>query len=403
MTWPAPLPLAPRPLPGEAVLSWVRRVAARYDLDAPGLIAAAGPPGVAVHRSRIGWLDWGGDASLDVLLAAATRLDAGRIAALRPVAGGPERAGLLHRVRPAWCESCIRDDVARHGEAYERAVWRLGWCVACPVHGCLLGEACSSCLLGYCHFGSVAGRQRLVCGTCHGPVDALPPSRLWPFRANLGPGHAEWPRPKVDASVLALQAALLAAAMDTAPAGPLGFGLDADLLLAVVHGLTMPLACPLASEQAVAAALIQDLRMPGALAVVEAHRLLGDVAAVLGSVAGAALPSPGVPSPLGEGTTGASLASVLGRFLPWDRALLRRRATAWGPILAPAVLGTLDTVEGRMQRVVAEAERLHQEVARARTAAKRAAADLRQIWAKKIRRAALRRLGQKQRKVGCTM
>lgn len=89
--------------------------------------------------------------------------------------------------------------------------------------------------------------------------------------------------------------------------------------------------------------------------------------------------------------------------MPWDRALLRRRAAAWGPILAPAVLGTLDTVEGRMQRVVAEAERLHQEAARARTAAKRAAADLRQIWAKKIRRAALRRLGQKQRKVGCTM
>ena len=143
--------------------------------------------------------------------------------------------------------------------------------------------------------------------------------------------------------------------------------------------------------------------MPGALAVVEAHRLPGDVAAVLGSVAGAALPSPGVPSPLGEGTTGASLASVLGRFFSWDRALLRRRAAAWGPILASAVLETLDTVEGRIQRVVAEAEWLHQEAARARTAAKRAAADLRQIWAKRIRRTALRRLGQKQRKVGCTM
>lgn len=35
---------------------------------------------------------------------------------------------------------------------------------------------------------------------------------------------------------------------------------------------------PLPSKKAVAAALIQNLRMPAALAVVEVHRLLGDVA-----------------------------------------------------------------------------------------------------------------------------
>lgn len=39
MTRPEPLPLAPRPLPGEGGLSWIKRVAARYDLSAPEFLA----------------------------------------------------------------------------------------------------------------------------------------------------------------------------------------------------------------------------------------------------------------------------------------------------------------------------------------------------------------------------
>jgi TniQ len=407
LTWPAPLPLAPRPLPDEAVLSWVRRVAARYDLDAPGLVARISPRGLTVHPSRVPALDWTGEVGLDLLLAAATRLDAGRIGVMRGLLGRPGRAGLRHSAFPAWCGACVRDDVARHGEAYERAIWRLGWCVACPVHDCVLNEDCPSCLMRTCHFGHVAGRQRLVCDFCRGPMDALPSSRLGSFWMRPGLGYAGPPRPKPDASVMALQVALLTAIEGTGPAGPLGFGLEADVFLSVVHGLAVPLAWPLASEEAMTAALVRDLRTPGALPVIEVHGLLGNVAAVLGGVASLAQPDPGASFPSGKRATATDLASLLGRFLPWDRALLRRKAPAWGPTLAPIVLGALDAVEDGIRRNAAEAERSRQdaawarrEAAWARDAAKRAAAELRRRRAKRARRAALARLGQTQRAIG---
>ena len=58
---------------------------------------------------------------------------------------------------------------------------------------------------------------------------------------------------------MALQVALLTAIEGTGPAGPLGFGLEADVFLSVVHGLAVPLAWPLASEEAMTAALVRDL------------------------------------------------------------------------------------------------------------------------------------------------
>ena len=61
-----PLPLAPRPMPGEAVLSWVARIAARYHLSAPELLACL-RGGVDVGSTRIAELDWKEDIELEAL------------------------------------------------------------------------------------------------------------------------------------------------------------------------------------------------------------------------------------------------------------------------------------------------------------------------------------------------
>ncbi len=71
---PPPLPLAPRPYPGEAISSWLRRIAARYDTLADDLA-----------RHVLGWaaywdhpaerLDHRADAVLEAAVARATRVD----------------------------------------------------------------------------------------------------------------------------------------------------------------------------------------------------------------------------------------------------------------------------------------------------------------------------------------
>ncbi|WP_309139778.1 TniQ family protein [Siccirubricoccus sp. G192] len=159
----------PRPLPGEAVLSWVGRIGARYSLEASALIAWL-RRGHGVHASRIAALDWRADAELDHLLAGAARLEVGAVRALRPVAAVAEIA-LWRRARPAWCAGCVRDDVGRQGECYGRVAWRLGGWVACPIHDVLLAEACPRCPHGRCGFRPMAGRQRLICDACGAPLD----------------------------------------------------------------------------------------------------------------------------------------------------------------------------------------------------------------------------------------
>lgn len=400
MTWRFPvLPLAPRPLPGEGVLSWVRRVAARYDLDAPGLVALLCPPGVKRHPSHVTALDWTGEAGLDQALAVAARLHPGRIAALRPIPGDPARAPPLYRVWTAWCNHCVRDDVARHGEVYERAVWRLGWCVACPVHGCRLGEACPSCLMGEYSFRAVAGRMRLVCGICRGPVDTVPPAKEGRPFGRVATALAELVAPKVDAAVLVLQEMLLAASTaGTAPSGPLGFGLNAEAFLSLACSLAAPSTWPLRSRPGMAPEPDQDMGTPGMLSVAEMHRRLGDLTTVLAEAADIAGPSHAAPT-LGEGRASGELASVLRRSFGRDRDKLRRRAQAWGPLLAPMVLRLLDEQDERARQYAEATERARQEAIQerreadaAREAARRAASEVRRIRARRARRAALARL-----------
>lgn len=99
------------------------------------------------------------------------------------------------------------------------------------------------------------------------------------------------------------------------------------------------------------------------------------------------------------------LASVLGCYSSSDREELRRRAAAWGPVLGPLVLGLLDGQDERAQQRAAEDERAREEVAQARReivaareAAKRSAAELRRIRARRARRAELKRLRQQYEK-----
>jgi hypothetical protein len=123
MTGSGPIPLASGPMPGEAVVSWVSRVAA----DTPDRSCS---PACAEGSSS----DRAEDIAAEALLARATRLDRSRIGAMRLVTEAATNPAVWHRQSLAWCPACVRDDVARHGETYERAAWRIGCCVACPTH-----------------------------------------------------------------------------------------------------------------------------------------------------------------------------------------------------------------------------------------------------------------------------
>jgi len=396
VTWPASLPLAPRPLPGEAVLSWVRRIAARYELDAPGLIAAISPAGMTVHPSRIAALDRTGEGGLDQILAVATRLDGERIGTMRPVAEGTLQPGLLYRLRPAWCNVCLHEDAAQYGEVYERAIWRLGWCVICPVHQRPLLELCPYCVLGQCCLQPVTGRQRLVCDLCREPVDVQRPSRrpLLPDTVHLSRGGPT--SPEVAAATLALQTALLAAVAGCAPAGPLGFGLDAATFLETVHRLAMPLALPLWSEGRGADALAQDLRVFSVCPIGTVYETLGKIAVLLHAISAPAPPGAAITGPTWQCTVRDGFSKPLWFFLHWDQSLLRSKAAAWGPVLGSYVLHALDAVDGQARQQVAEAEQRKREAAWTRMAVKRSAADLKRIMAARARRAARARLKRKR-------
>ncbi len=166
-----PIPVGPRPLPGEAIRSWVSRTGARYGLTTSELLAQL-RGGVGVEHSRLWALDWQEDVELEALLARVNRLDAGRIRGLRALADDWPDPADWHRWTLAWCPACVREDMVRLGESYERAAWRLGFYVICPEHHATLVTACPGCSSHGARFGPWAGRQRLLCECCRKPVEA---------------------------------------------------------------------------------------------------------------------------------------------------------------------------------------------------------------------------------------
>ncbi len=150
----APLPIAPRPHPGEAVSSWVRRIGARYDILADNLVEhVLDRPGRAVGVAST--LDYRAAPDVEAALANATRISPAAVSNLR-IAGDDGRNSCWHRWALAWCPICIRADLADHGEIYERAIWRLGSCVVCPEHNVPLEDSCCRCPFeDRCHFSIV--------------------------------------------------------------------------------------------------------------------------------------------------------------------------------------------------------------------------------------------------------
>ncbi len=165
------LPLHPRPLPHEALSSWVARLAAAYKLEPDGFVRSAfgadpppddgeldaggGPPGLVsalaertgVPSKRVRAMTLAGYAP--ELTGAAEPspglLDAyiGRFGwfvppparvATRPVPSEcwvPWRAEDLLGILPRCCPRCLATDTV----PYVRLHWRLAWIASCPIHG----------------------------------------------------------------------------------------------------------------------------------------------------------------------------------------------------------------------------------------------------------------------------
>ncbi len=230
----APLPLAPRPHPGEAISSWMERVAARYDLTADHLAShVLARRSIGIHR--VEHLDHRGDAELELALATATQMTPDRIRALR-IAGDDGSASCWHRLTLAWCPECVRTDLLDTGEVYERALWRLGCCVMCPVHGIPLEDRCSRCMAGArCRFRAADGLLRLACTGCERLVDPAPHSAV--NDTSMG-AFGVCLTPALIRLAGQLQGDLQAALAGIQPKRPWGFVQSASGLNTVVRNLT---------------------------------------------------------------------------------------------------------------------------------------------------------------------
>ena len=178
----ARLPLAPPPLPDEALSSWIARIAARYDLSADALVRhlLLGGPNVG---GMVRTIDDRPCPQLEVALAEAAGQPEMDFAARRlpGLTAHPEVA--WSRQQPAWCPACLFGDVAARGEVHARQTWSLGGYLLCTLHGCLLVSECSRCF-ARASYHPMNGRLHLWCDRCGDMADnALEPSRIpfWPF------------------------------------------------------------------------------------------------------------------------------------------------------------------------------------------------------------------------------
>jgi len=387
---PRPLPLAPRPFPDESVRSWIGRVAARYDLEPPELIARL-RGGAGVDVSRISSLDWSVDADLEILLARAARLDRSQISALRLLARDIPFPATWHRRLLAWCSACVGEDVGRYGETYERAAWRLGCCVACPTHRLLLQEACL-CVYGCCLYRPLAGRLRLVCQLCRRPADglqtSLPDADVSVVRrSELPPGFT-----------LDLQTDLLGAMTGAVPPGPWRTGVSGSHFAVVVRDLAAAILWPTWFDLP----MKEDPSAPShhhhsfvELDVRTSLEVLGIIAAVLSVTTG------GGPTAIRSiilKEDGPSADPV--RFVRTLPAAVRRwlhaASRAWPPALAGVVGPALEIEEKRICEATSARDQADRNAAWARDAAPRLrAAAIRRI-AKRARRRAVARAVRKE-------
>lgn len=245
----ASLPVSPRPLPGEALSSWIARVAARYDLGAAVFLRqvlrddGVDPDTEEAGRQarRLDALPW---PAAEMALAQATRLDRMEIRGLRAARHRATGAGVWPRTgQPAWCQACVAAAAAEHEEFHWRAEWAFGGFVVCPMHRRLLVRNCPVCR-GPCGPMPDGGRLRLWCEACGRCVAAVEPGRgqsaLWPYSE---PAETRACCPTLDldrrapALLSRLQADLLRAASGRRPTGPWGMSVRPDPFLAAVRAL----------------------------------------------------------------------------------------------------------------------------------------------------------------------
>jgi hypothetical protein len=232
------LPIAPRPLCGEAASSWIGRIGARYDIAADDLLTHV----IGWRRSTVGAadrLDYHADFELEAALAMAVSVAPGTIGTLR-IAGNDGSDSCWHRTAVVWCPQCIQGDRALRGEVHGRAIWRLGCCVLCPQHQVLLEDTCRRCAFeDRCDFRGSGGFLGLACKTCSRPVG--------PFPGRQGDAwQHEEPGPfgicltaSLNRLVLALQSDLQAALAGARPKRSWGFTRSAKGLVMAIFDLTL--------------------------------------------------------------------------------------------------------------------------------------------------------------------
>jgi hypothetical protein len=125
------LPIAPPLRPGEALSSWIARIAARYDLAADGLVQYLLPNETDVS-GMARWIDVCPCPPLEDALAAATDLPHAHFAQRRLAGLSANPDAAWPRESPTWCPLCIAADVAACGEVYSRTEWGFGGYLICP-------------------------------------------------------------------------------------------------------------------------------------------------------------------------------------------------------------------------------------------------------------------------------
>jgi hypothetical protein len=392
-----PLPLAPRPMPGEAVLSWVARIAARYDLSPSELLACL-RGGVGVGSRRIAELDWQEDIELEALVARVTYLDRSEIGAMRLVIEPTTNPAVWHRSTFAWCPGCVSDDVAQYGESFERAAWRLGCYVVCPFHQLFLARSCAVCGCRRCDFRPLAGRQRLVCEFCRDVIDARTPAPVstWLPGVQIADERIGWHGVVHSADLtqlaLAMQAALLRALGGATPSLAERCGLSAGRFLVMVTDLAGVVLPPTRPAEGVVSTPSEQIFVT--MEVWAVFDLLGIVAALIESALTAdthARPTLTYRMPDSH-CAPIDLAWLTHRLADSELPSLRDRATQWGLVIAHAIHDAIsqEVSERRRRAVIREQERL--DAVWLRQASKRYRAEaIKRIQARAERRAARQR------------
>lgn len=165
------LPLAPPPLAGELLASWIGRLAALYGVPPQYLwntLAGLPASGFAWDGAGVPWVEQIGRE------AAAARLDPRTLAATTVEGmfpGAP--AGWLRPTRISisripWCPACLREDQAQGRVPHLRRLWAAGCMAVCPRHLVPLTDVCPRCGCSAPPRFHWIGRGPVVaCGRCH--------------------------------------------------------------------------------------------------------------------------------------------------------------------------------------------------------------------------------------------